>query len=82
MVKDGHLGKIPDSMSFEDASTLGVAVVTGFHALYLTLRLPMPLSGDQIDQPRSILIYGGSTSIGTAAIQLAKLSVPCSSAAS
>ena len=71
MVKDGHLAKIPDSMSFEDTATLGVGVTTIGQALYLTLKLPLPT--EPAKTPFPILIYGGSSATGTLAIQYAKL---------
>lgn len=65
--------KIPDSLSFEEAATLGLGTTTVGQALYQSLGLPLP------DQPAKekfpILIYGGSTATGTLAIQFAKLYV-------
>ncbi|KAJ5032448.1 uncharacterized protein L3040_009052 [Drepanopeziza brunnea f. sp. 'multigermtubi'] len=64
--------KIPDNLSFEEASTLGVGVTTVGQGLYQSLKLPLP------DKPTSektyLLIYGGSTATGSLAIQFAKLS--------
>ena len=71
MVKDGHLAKIPDGLSFEDAATLGVGVTTIGQSLYMTLKLPLPTEPTKTPYP--ILIYGGSTATGTLAIQYAKL---------
>ena len=68
--------RIPDSLSFEGAATLGVGIVTVGQAMYQTLKLPLPPSPYQekgAQQPQ-ILIYGGSTATGTLAIQLARLS--------
>lgn len=62
--------KIPSSMSFEEGSSLGVAIGTAGSALYQFLGLPMP------DHPAEVqiyvLIYGGGSATGTIAIQLAK----------
>ena len=71
MIKDGHLAKIPDGMSFEDTATLGVGVTTVGQALYMTLGLPLPT--EPASTPIDILIYGGSTATGTLAIQYAKM---------
>ncbi|KAI9763171.1 MAG: hypothetical protein M1835_007908 [Candelina submexicana] len=64
--------KIPDSISFEEAATLGVGVTTVGQGLYQSLGLPLP------DEPAKekfpVLIYGGSTATGDLAIQFAKLS--------
>lgn len=71
MVKDGHIAKIPNGMSFEDAATLGVGITTVGQALYMTLKLPLPT--EPAKTPFPILIYGGSTATGMLAIQYAKL---------
>ncbi|KAI9891083.1 MAG: hypothetical protein M1814_003282 [Vezdaea aestivalis] len=63
---------LPDRMSFQEASTLGVAFITIGQALVQSLKLPTP------DKPSSdgtsLLVYGGSSAMGTFAIQIAKLS--------
>lgn len=62
--------RIPDWMSYEDASTFGVAVATCGGALYRHLKLPMP---DQpARKPFYVLVSGGATATGTVAIQLLK----------
>lgn len=63
--------KIPQSMSFEDASTLGVGVSTVGQGLYQSLKLPLPTEPSKDATP--LLIYGGSTATGSLAIQYAKL---------
>ena len=71
MVRDGHLARIPDFLTFEGAATLGVGVTTVGQALYMTLKLPLPT--EPAKTPFPVLIYGGSTATGTLAIQYAKL---------
>lgn len=63
--------RIPDNMSFEDAATLGVGVVTCGQGLYQQMKLPQPGAGSANGQP--ILIYGGSSATGMQGIQFAKL---------
>lgn len=63
--------KIPDNMSDEEASTLGVGVSTVGQGLYQSLQLPLPGSS-KAGYP--ILIYGASTATGSLAIQYALLS--------
>lgn len=63
---------IADSVSFEDASTLGVGVSTVGQGLYQSLGLPFPPG--KVQEPTSILIYGASTATGTLAVQYAKQS--------
>ncbi|MCJ1393668.1 hypothetical protein MMC18_006544 [Xylographa bjoerkii] len=64
--------KIPESLSFEEASTLGVGISTVGQALYQSLELPLPSNPAKEAFP--LLIYGGSTATGSLAIQFAKLS--------
>ncbi|KAL5050984.1 hypothetical protein BDW71DRAFT_194090 [Aspergillus fruticulosus] len=63
---------IPDNLSFEEAATLGVGIMTVGQALYQSLKLALPT--EPVKTPEPILIYGGSTATGTLAIQFAKLS--------
>ena len=77
MARDGHVAKIPAGMTFEETSTLGVGITSVGQTLYMTLELPLP--GEKPLGPSPfILIYGGSTSTGTLAIQYAKLYEPIS----
>jgi NADPH:quinone reductase-like Zn-dependent oxidoreductase len=63
---------IPDNMSFEDASVIPLSLSTAAAGLYekSLLALPYPSTSPK---PRgsSILIWGGSSSVGSSAIQLA-----------
>ncbi|KAI9433179.1 dehydrogenase [Lactarius indigo] len=74
VVADAERGivPIPESWSFEEAAQLGVAPFTALQCLHETLELPSPfeaLSGPQ----RTILIWGGASSVGQYVIQFAKL---------
>lgn len=64
--------KIPDTLSFQEAATLGVGILTVGQGLYQSLKLALPTEPIKDNTP--ILIYGGSTATGTLAIQFAKLS--------
>ncbi|KUI68101.1 Zinc-binding alcohol dehydrogenase domain-containing protein cipB [Cytospora mali] len=63
---------IPESVAYENAAVLpmGVSVATKalFHEEYLSLDLP---SGTPTPKGQTVLIWGGSTSVGSNAIQLA-----------
>ena len=63
--------KIPDHLSFEEAATLGVGVITVGQGLYQSLGLPLPNKPSENALP--VLIYGASTATGTLAVQYAKL---------
>jgi NADPH:quinone reductase-like Zn-dependent oxidoreductase len=63
--------RIPKNMSFEDASTLGVGVVTCGQGLYQQMGLNWP--NDPTKTGDFILIYGGSSATGTLGIQFAKM---------
>ncbi|CAG8257411.1 unnamed protein product [Penicillium salamii] len=65
--------RLPDHVSFEAASTLGMGISTAAQALYQSLNLPLPVA-NPVPANQSILIYGGATATGSIAIQLAKLS--------
>jgi NADPH:quinone reductase-like Zn-dependent oxidoreductase len=65
--------KVPEEMTFEDASTLGAGIITMGQSLYQSLGLPQP--DDPAKEPIPLLIYGGSTATGTLAIQFAKMYV-------
>jgi NADPH:quinone reductase-like Zn-dependent oxidoreductase len=63
--------RIPDFISFEEGTTFPMAFATSAIALFVNLGIPLPK--DPIKPQRNgILIWGGSSSVGTAAIQLAR----------
>ena len=59
--------KIPDSVSFEQGATLPMAVATSGGAIFLCLEIPRPPT----KQHGGFLIWGGSSSVGSAAVQIA-----------
>ena len=74
VVAESELGivQIPESWSFEEAAQLGIAPFTAMQCLHETLELPSPFDARSGPQ-RSILIWGGASSVGQYAIQFAKL---------
>ncbi|KAF2502491.1 zinc-binding oxidoreductase ToxD [Lophium mytilinum] len=75
VVAKGDLAlKIPDHMGFEEAASLGLQVYTVGQGLYQSLQLPWPTAPVKSEEKFPVLIYGGSTAMGTLAIQMAKLS--------
>lgn len=71
MVKGDVQCKVPENVSDEEASTLGIGITTVGQGLYQSLGLPLPGAGKR-DEP--LLVYGGSTATGSLAIQFARLS--------
>lgn len=65
---------VPDDISFEAASTVGVGIGSAGYGLYHVLNLKWP-GADSNETGETILVYGGSTATGAIAIQLAKLYV-------
>ena len=63
--------RIPQNMSFEDAATLGVGLVTCGQGLFQQMGLSTPSQPTTAGE--TILIYGGSSATGTLGIQFAKM---------
>ncbi|GAB1209496.1 hypothetical protein APSETT445_008275 [Aspergillus pseudonomiae] len=72
VVKGDVQMKIPENLSFEDAATLGVGLITVGQGLYRSLGLSLPTEPSQ--NRDFVLIYGGSTATGALGIQFAKAS--------
>ncbi|RAL15181.1 zinc-binding alcohol dehydrogenase family protein [Aspergillus homomorphus CBS 101889] len=66
--------KIPSTLSFQEAATLGVGITTVGQSLYQSLKMAPPTAPLAPGASEPILIYGGSTATGVLAIQYAKLS--------
>jgi NADPH:quinone reductase len=67
---------IPDSMAFEEAATIPLAMFTAAVALYRNLKLPMPFerADEQSDTEKiPLVINGAGSSVGAFALKLAKL---------
>lgn len=64
--------KLPLHLSFEEGASLGISFMTTGLAIFKSLQVPgLPL--DPATQSLPVLVFGGSSSTGTAAIQLLKL---------
>lgn len=68
LVKDCALAKLPDSMSFEEGSILPMSVATAAVGIFLSLDIPRPPAKHQ----GGFLVWGASSSVGTAVVQIAK----------
>ena len=64
---------LPDSMTFEQAAVLPLAIATAACGLFLAdqLGLQPPTVQQAVSTGKTVLIWGGSTSVGSCAIQLA-----------
>ncbi|KAJ9098663.1 hypothetical protein QFC21_004311 [Naganishia friedmannii] len=72
-----HGGAFPDKghLSLREATGVSATLATAAQGLFTRLDLPYPLSGTEnpsVDSTNWIAIYGGSSSVGLFAIQLAK----------
>lgn len=75
LIPQSAVAEIPDSISFEDAAVLPLAISTAAAGLYQSksdgyLELDLPTANPK-KSGKTILVWGGSSSVGTAAIQLA-----------
>ncbi|KAF4475868.1 hypothetical protein FAGAP_12551 [Fusarium agapanthi] len=76
--------KIPDNLTFEEASTISMCGLTATQALLGRLGLPSPFSlAPQATSPSdtkvtNLFIYGSSTSVGLYATQLARIAAKAS----
>jgi D-arabinose 1-dehydrogenase-like Zn-dependent alcohol dehydrogenase len=69
---DSLVSPIPDSMTFEEAVVLPLAISTACAGLYTKdLSLPLPLAKKPAKIGKTILVWGGASSVGATAIQLA-----------
>lgn len=68
VVDTSAAAKIPDSMSFDEAAILPMAVATAAVGIFLTLDIPRPPAKQQ----GAFLVWGASSSVGTATVQIAK----------
>jgi NADPH:quinone reductase-like Zn-dependent oxidoreductase len=68
--------KIPSSLPYTDAAVLPLAISTAANVLYnkKTLALPYPSVPAPKDTGKSVLVWGGASSVGATAIQLAAAS--------
>ncbi|KAK7035902.1 chaperonin 10-like protein [Favolaschia claudopus] len=74
-VADGPLmAKIPDSISFNEASVLGLGLATASYSLFSkdALALDLPKPGGNKPNGKLLLVWGGASSVGVCGIQIAK----------
>lgn len=73
VVVEALVAKLPDSVTFQRGVVLPLAISTACAGLYREdyLNLPLPAIKGHKKTDRSILIWGGASSVGATAIQLA-----------
>ena len=70
------VAKIPDSLAFDNAVVLPLAISTAAVGLYTKnqLHLDLPRSSPPSTSGKTLLVWGGSSSVGVVVIQLARAS--------
>jgi NADPH:quinone reductase-like Zn-dependent oxidoreductase len=64
---------LPDGLLFEQAAVLPLAMSTAASGMFQQDQLALPLpTNDSQDREETVLVWGGSTSVGSNAIQLAR----------
>ncbi|KAF2098968.1 GroES-like protein [Rhizodiscina lignyota] len=69
----------PSHMSFEEAASIPLGYMTASSALYWALEIAFPFLKNGRGagyEPKSVLVLGGSSSVGSATIQLLRLALP------
>ncbi|KAI4222129.1 MAG: hypothetical protein L6R36_006391 [Xanthoria steineri] len=72
LIPAANVTPVPDSISFNEASLLGMSVVTAWSGWY-TVGLPLQDTLYTPADKKGVLVWGGASSIGTGAIQSAKM---------
>ncbi|KAI9654282.1 MAG: putative secondary metabolism biosynthetic enzyme [Alyxoria varia] len=78
-VPSHQVAKKPASLTFEEAASLPVCYLTAAAAIHNGLDIGLPhidASGGESSSLKSVLILGGSSAVGAAAIQLLRLALP------
>ncbi|KEF58096.1 uncharacterized protein A1O9_06019 [Exophiala aquamarina CBS 119918] len=65
------VAKVPDSVPLESAVVLPLGLSTSITGLFEILKLDLPTSSNAEKKGKTVLIWGGSSSMGSTAIQLA-----------
>jgi NADPH:quinone reductase-like Zn-dependent oxidoreductase len=71
LVDGGMCFKMPEGMTFAEGASMPLRIVTACMALFGSLEVPSELLQSPTTKDKlTVLVYGGATSTGTAAIQL------------
>ena len=69
IVQESAATKLPDSMSFEEGSILPMSIATAGLGIFVSLEIPRPPTKQQ----GGFLVWGASSSVGSAVVQIAKI---------
>ncbi|KPM40036.1 hypothetical protein AK830_g6527 [Neonectria ditissima] len=80
-VPQHFVAKKPQSATFEDVAALPICYLTAASAIVFGLHAPIPhisstAPGEPAPAPRSVLVLGGSSAVGGAAIQMLRSALP------
>ncbi|KAI0003487.1 GroES-like protein [Xylariaceae sp. FL0662B] len=76
-VSENEVAKKPAALTFEEAASLPICFLTAAAAITVGLKVALPgLSKEESNPLRSILVLGGSSAVGSSAIQLLRLALP------
>jgi len=64
--------KIPDSMSFEEGSVFPMAFATAADGIFVNLEIPRPPQALPEASTSALLVWGASSSVGSAVVQIAR----------
>ncbi|KAI4261686.1 MAG: hypothetical protein L6R42_003118 [Xanthoria sp. 1 TBL-2021] len=70
LLNDNATARVPDSMSFKEGAILPMAIATAGVGIFLDLGIPRPTGTEK--QSGGFLVWGASSSIGSAAVQIAR----------
>lgn len=75
VIPASHAFRMPDSLSFEDAATVGVGAYTALLGLSTQPKLPLPSQRARAPpaEKEALLVWGASGSVGSMAVQLARI---------
>ncbi|KAI9659693.1 MAG: hypothetical protein M1831_003591 [Alyxoria varia] len=78
VVPEWHLCRKPESLGWEECASLAICYLTASSAINANLKIPLPFTpatNDAPTPPHSVLVLGGSSGVGSSAIQLLRHSL-------
>ncbi|KAI9353288.1 chaperonin 10-like protein [Zopfochytrium polystomum] len=72
VLNEAFVYPLPDKVSFDEGATFGVAGITAAVSLFVHLKAPKWWAGEPAVDGTFLLVWGGATAVGHAAIQLAR----------